>query len=307
MKKNLFTALLMLAASLSFASCNDDNNDGKVIGFEEFETTLPDAKVFLDEHFGSTNGEFDPTQIRKIEIEKNGDYEIEFSNGTEIDFWGNGVWKKVDMNGKDLPQSIATLVPVKAIDYINSNYPNNKIEEIEKKNLELIEIEIKPADIDILFDLNGVVQKDPGTGGNHQPETGLKVTDLPQTAQDFIATHLSAIAVREVKKDVDEYEVEFNGYEIDFDLNGNFKSMEAEALNNVPESVFNDTKIIPNGNLILDYIKTNHSTMRIEELSKLPSYFVGEYKDGYKVELDGKPDLDLLFNKDGRHIATHKD
>ena len=118
---------------------------------------------------------------------------------------------------------------------------------------------------------------------------------------------MSGVAIAEIQKDKNEYEAEFKGYDVDFDLQGNFKSIEAEAPNNVPESVFSDSKVITNGKAVLDYIKANHATMRIEELSKLPSYFVGDYKDGYKVELDGSPDLDLLFDKNGQHIVTYKD
>lgn len=304
--KKLFFTVLIFAGVFSFIACSDDD-DNKQITFEEFVSEQPRAKEFLTKHFASANESFNPADIHRIEVDKDGSYEVKFVNGIEIDFYASGEWEKIDMNGNPLPQSVAALLPIKAIDYINSNYPNNLIEEVERKGTDRIEIEIKPSDIDILFDLNGNVQNDPGTGGSTKPETGLKVTDLPLGAQDFLAAHLKGIAVVEIEKDKDEFEVELQGYDVEFDLDGNFKSIDAETPNSVPESIFRDAKAVANGKLILDYITTNHSGQRIGELSKFPSYFTGDYKDGYKVELKGTPELDVIFNKDGKHLETYID
>ena len=70
---------------------------------------------------------FPNATIVSAETDKQKEFDVHLSDGTEIDFVGNGRWESIK-NYSGLSDS---LVPNKAAEYIKTSYPNIKIIEIE--------------------------------------------------------------------------------------------------------------------------------------------------------------------------------
>lgn len=138
MKKILFT-LSLLVASLFFISCDDDDT---VIGVEEMPTN---AQTFLQTHFPSQ-------EVRRVEQDKDG-YDVYLQNGFEIEFTLTGEWDDVDGHGQQIPASIIALIPESIPAYVNENYPNQFIVEINKEHFGF-EIDLN-NNIELEFDANG--------------------------------------------------------------------------------------------------------------------------------------------------------
>lgn len=116
---------------------------------------------------------------------------------------------------------------------------------------------------------------------------------LPSRAKTLLSKHFKA-KVNFVKVDknllgnVEDYEVVLrNGTEVEFDSEGNLKSVDAGA-NTVPSSL-----LLP---AILTYVKKNCNNQKIVELEI--------NKKNYKVELqDGR---DLIFDRNGNFLREDR-
>ena len=138
MKKNylkLMLAALFLIGSITVTSCSDKDDD-------EIEQTITvnqlptQAQDFLSKYFPGISAK----SIEKQYISNIVMYDVELSNGYEIMFNSEGVWQEVDApDNKTLPSGI---VPSAIEDYVNSNYPDYGINEINKTgegyNVELV-------------------------------------------------------------------------------------------------------------------------------------------------------------------------
>lgn len=116
---------------------------------------------------------------------------------------------------------------------------------------------------------------------------------LPANARTLLSQHFKT-KVHFVKIDknlmgsVNEYEVVLkNGTEVEFDSNGNLKSVNA-GTNGVPSSL-----VLP---AIQTYVKKNCKNQKLVELDI--------YKDKYKIELqDGR---DLVFDRNGNFLREDR-
>lgn len=303
--RKIVLILAVVMSSFILASCSDDDNDNsKAIEFSEM---LADSQDFIKKHFGN-EGAFDESEIRRVEVESNGEYEVLFVNGIEVDFYANGVWKEIDLNGKQLPNSIAMLLPSNALNYISSKYSNSQIEEIEKQGVysetQGFKIELR-GDRDIYFDYLGNVLKDKGE--TSQGENNVAKEDLPESIQLFLSTYFADQQPSKIKLEWDKYEIVYNEdkadeIEVEFFKDGSFKSVDLESENAVVKDII---KGVTKSNLILEYLDANHAGLRIEEFSMAPAILGAKYKDGYIVELDGgKTDYKVYFNASSAHITT---
>ncbi|MDR2040637.1 MAG: PepSY-like domain-containing protein [Bacteroidales bacterium] len=99
--------------------------------------------------------------IREIEKKARHDsngkmYEVELVNGVEIDFNQDGAWLSIDGNDRELPESFIQTLPAGISLYIDTNYPNAYISEIEKENNSYkVEIIRDRNDFELYFDMNG--------------------------------------------------------------------------------------------------------------------------------------------------------
>jgi hypothetical protein len=111
------------------------------------------ARTFITEHYKEN-------LIRIIEQDLDDkDFEVRLKNKTQIDFYSDGVWEKIESkNNKELPKSIVDLLPKEAKTYISKMRPKAKIVKIEniynKKHWE-VEVFSGKEEYELKFDAKG--------------------------------------------------------------------------------------------------------------------------------------------------------
>lgn len=243
-----------------------------------------DAKVFLDTHFAGLT----PAKIEK----DNDSYDVEFTNGTDVEFYLSGEWKEIEVENKvDIPSSIIGLLPAATRSYLDANHYGKRIEKIENK-ISCYELELAGLKDELIFDKQGELISNQGNGNSGNDER-IIYENLPASIKEFLTKHFpDKFAIG--KKDKDEYDIILkDGTEIEFDLNGNLKSVEVIPNKgySVPESVMPEK--------INNYVKTNYPNKLVEEFEIKTN---GYYK--YKVEISGRPETELLFDADGNFLRT---
>ncbi len=113
----------------------------------EFSALPTKAQEFIKTHF--------PSKTISVVFYDNEvfdkDYEVRFSDGTDIDFDSKGEWKSIEMKGGDsVPE---TVIPKEIKSYLNSKHPNTFVVDINKEKRKY-EVELNNS-IDIVFDKNG--------------------------------------------------------------------------------------------------------------------------------------------------------
>lgn len=253
-----------------------NNNKDQIIAYDK----LPQkAKDFIATHF--------PNLITK-EVKSDGvSYEVEFTNNVEIEFNKDGEWLDIDVDNTTMPKSVIGLLPQAINDYLSANHPTTSIEQI-KKRASLFEIELK-NDTKLIFSTDGDLWSIENGNNNSQNNDRVSYTSLPEGIKTILNTHFKGKDnFLFAEKDKSEYEVKLkDGSEIDFDLQGNIKSVEVVPGKSVPSAIIPST--------ITSYVSANYPGKVIEEYEvKLL---------GYKVELSGYPSLELIFDKNGGFIG----
>ena len=303
--KKIFFALTLIVASFTIISCSDSKDDDKRIDYDQLPTL---ARDFIKENFADLE-----SQIKYVEHDKDGTYDVVFRNNVEIEFYSNGDWKDIDLNGYVLPESVALLIPSKALSYVSTTYPGVGIDEIEKignqSATQDFEVDLINDVADILFDYLGNVKRDKqNTDGGNQI---VPIDQLPEASKTFLKKYFEGQTPHKIEKEWDKFEIEYkngvNEVEVDFFNSqtnmGEFKSVGIDGSDEIVRTIMKD--MLPSA---LDYVNQNYGSYKIEEFSKTPSYFTGELAGGYKVEVEqGKTDLDLYFNKNGEFIKSARD
>lgn len=274
-----FLSTLLLCSVFIFAtSCSDDDDDKRI----DFDQLPLKSQTFVKTYFKDA-------VVSKVEQDKNG-YDVDLVGNIELDFDLAGNMVKVDVGANPMPQGIMLLLPVGVTDYISAYHANRKVSEVELK-ASTIEVELY-KDHDLIFDVNGRILQD--HGGIHSPEV-VDPSVLPAASRDFLATHFPSATIIKIEKESDKYDVDLSdGSEIDFYLDGSMKSVDVTAVTGVPQAIMMES--------ITSYIAANYAGRVIVEYSKLPAFFVGEYANGYKVELSGQPEIDVFFNSNGEYL-----
>lgn len=210
----------------------------------------------------------------------NDSYDVKLANSIEVDFDLQGGWKDVDANSSTIPITIIALLPQNLTGYLESNYASRKIESIEKK-VSTYNVELS-GNVDLVFDLQGNLWSVNNESNTNSDGGRVSNSDLPTQAQTILDTYfLQSATVLYVEKDDNKYEVKLSdGSEVEFSASGELLSVEVLPGKSVPDEV------IPAN--ILSYVKANYSTKLVEEFAK-------KYT-GYKVELSGYPEIELLFD-----------
>lgn len=287
MKKTFLTSFAALAILLSATSCDSSdvlpNNNENVIT----PTTLPStAKVFTDTYF--------PNAVYKSTVKLNSPsingsiYDTSLSNGYEIDFDANGNWTEIDGGNQAIPTA---LIPEKINAYIAANYPGLFVVQIENEKTKY-DVELS-NDLDLVFTMQGDFVRIDRDGDNHN-EVVVNPTTLPAAAATLIATHFPTATIRLVEKQNSAnsngtvYDVSLsNGFEIDFDANGNWTEIDG------------DRKAIPAALVpekIRTYVTANYPALLLTAIDKERTY--------YDVELSN--DLDLVFDLQGNFLRIDK-
>ena len=120
---------------------------------KKIETTeLPKpAQEFLQKYFSNTT--IDIAQKDAEHGEKG--YEVKLKDGTEVEFWKDGSYREVDGDDKPIPTEF---IPASVKDYVDKNYPNEKITHIDYGHKDL-DVDLT-NDIDLEFTKEGKILKD---------------------------------------------------------------------------------------------------------------------------------------------------
>ncbi|MDR3056988.1 MAG: PepSY-like domain-containing protein [Prevotella sp.] len=255
-----------------FLAADNDDDDDVVI---EFGNLPESSQTFLNTHFKGLT----PSKVNK----DNDGYDVKYANDTDVEFDLLGNWYKVEVEKDQMPQTVIALFPQKIQDYISSNFSSKKVESIKNK-ISTYEVELN-GDIDLVFDKEGNLWNSNGNNNNNNNGQRLQFSALPQAVQSYLTEHfLTATTFLYAEQDDDEYEVKLaNGTKVDFYIKGDMKSVEVLPGNSVPDSVVLGA--------ILSYVKTNYPDKKIEEYEKKTI--------GFKVELSGYPELELIFDSNG--------
>lgn len=139
MKKRMLFLLVTLMCAVT--SCWA----GKPIAYSEMpaearnfiEQNFPDAKVaFVESYYGIFGSS----------------YEVNFNTGDEVKITSAGEWKEINCEFMTLPEN---LIPSYIKSYLDENFPNVKIEKIEKYK-KYIEVELV-NNVEIKFNYQGMV------------------------------------------------------------------------------------------------------------------------------------------------------
>lgn len=135
--KKFFTVVLIVLTSLGIAKA--DNNE-RTISVEQ----LPQkAQEFLKTYFKDLTVAFIVEETKYYGKE----YEVTYTDRTEIDFQENGEWEKIKCRYTAVPSGI---VPKAIIDFVAKNNPQQTIKKIER-NAYIWEVELHNG-IEIKFD-----------------------------------------------------------------------------------------------------------------------------------------------------------
>ncbi|MBK5720278.1 PepSY-like domain-containing protein [Dysgonomonas sp. Marseille-P4677] len=241
------------------------------------------SQTFLITHFTGV----DVAMVKK----DNDSYDVTLANSLEIDFTLQGEWKDIDANKATIPTSVLVLLPQSINDYIQANHASRKVESMEKK-VSTYEIDLS-GNVDLVFDLQGNLwSEDRGDNNSNHDNDRVSVDVLPTAARTILNTYfLQSVTILYVEKDDNKFEVKLSdGTEVDFSAGGELLSVEVLPSKSVPDA------IIPSK--ILSYVKANYSTRLIEEFEKKYS--------GYKIELSGYPEIELIFDLNGNFKGFDK-
>lgn len=120
--------------------------------------------------------------------------------------------------------------------------------------------------------------------------------ELPQTVQTFLQNHFPGIAIyKTYLKNWGEYKVKLaNGYQIEFDKDGNWEDIENDQHEALPASI---VALLPQA--ACDYIAKEYPNARVYEIEK--------EKRGYEVKLHGDRKIKLYFDTNGNLLRQKND
>lgn len=132
---------LAVAALISLVSVNSMARD-RIIQYAQ----LPQpAKAFIAAHFAGT-------QVSYVKFD-DGKYELRMSDGSEVEFTGNGEWDNVDCEYRAVPKTVLALIPAEISKYVAANFPGASIVKIDKERFS-IQIELD-NDLELVFSKTG--------------------------------------------------------------------------------------------------------------------------------------------------------
>lgn len=138
--KKIFSLVMLTMSMVIFAQ-------DQVIRFNQ----LPQAgQKFITSYFGAK-------QVSAVLMDDDyfsKDYEVILTNGTKIEFDGDGAWTEVDGKRNAIPTGF---VPKSISNYVKKSFPNAKIKKIEKKRFKY-EVELTNG-LDLEFNSRGQFTK----------------------------------------------------------------------------------------------------------------------------------------------------
>ena len=227
---------------------------------------------------------FPQTEILNIKAEDD-EYEVKLRDGTEISFNLSFEWTHIDCEDGTVYNAVpAELVPTEITSYVNTNFPNQQIEQIEKEHYGW-EIELNNGQ-EIKFDTNfNVIGNGGGNGGGSS-------TNYPEI-NTFVETYFPQVGILKVEVDEDDYEVKLtDGTEITFSLAFEWKSVDCDE-----SSVYGivPAELVPEQ--IADYVTANYPTQHIDKIEKKANGWEIELNNGVEIGFDSNFNVTHIDNK----------
>ncbi|MBQ1758596.1 MAG: PepSY-like domain-containing protein, partial [Prevotella sp.] len=250
------------------------NNGGNGVGNN---TEYPDINTFVNTYFSQT-------KILSIKAEDD-EYEVELVDGTEISFNLNFEWTHIDCEESSIYSAVPTeLVPDQITAYVNTNFPDQQIEQIEKENYGW-EIELKNGQ-EIKFYTNFNVFGNGGGNGGGTPNNNIAINT-------FVETYFPQVGIVKVEVDENEYDVKLtDGTEITFNFAFEWKSIDCDE-SNVYGIV--PTELVPEQ--ITAYVITNYPKQHIDKIEKRANGWEIELSNGVEIEFDSYFNVTHIDNK----------
>lgn len=133
-KRIIIGLILMVIPIVSMA-------DGKLS-----KDPLPEnISSFLATHFPNVKVAFYKIEKNILRIES---YDVILTDGTDLEFDGNGVWREIDGEKKALPLSV---IPPQVLKYVNEHFPDQYVVCLEKKKRDRLEVQLNTG-WELLFD-----------------------------------------------------------------------------------------------------------------------------------------------------------
>lgn len=132
--------LMMLFLSLLFIGTTAKADDKPI----DYSKLPKQSQTFIQKYFSGKN-------IALVKMDKelfDTSYEVIFSDGNKVEFEKDGSWKDIDCTYTEVP---AELIPNEIRSYVAKNYPNVKIDKIEKESRGRVSIELS-NNLELLFD-----------------------------------------------------------------------------------------------------------------------------------------------------------
>lgn len=177
-------------------------------------------------------------------------------------------------------------LPSTVQNHLQSTFPNHRIVSAEKDPTIGYEVALEMG-WELYYNLNGsLLHKEKNLGIDD--DRPVAISSLPQTILDYVARNHPQQTIVWAEWDDDEFEIYLsNGFELYFDANGNFISIDWEELidpANLPQSV-------------LSYVSQNYPNATI---------LYAEFDDNYyEVKLDNG--LELYFDYNGTYLGLSAD
>lgn len=118
MKKNLF----VLAAIFTLGVSNVVADNDRLVKKSELPVQ---AQQFINDNFAGV--ELTYAKLERDFLERS--YEVVLADGAKLEFTSKGAWKEVDCRYAEVPTAV---VPQPIREYVNKNYPGEKILKIER-------------------------------------------------------------------------------------------------------------------------------------------------------------------------------
>lgn len=275
-------AIALCALSLTFMSCNEDDNNSDNTVLSEAEIPV-EIKTYITDHFPSNSINRAETEVDDNETF----YNIYLSENFNLEFNSGLTITNIDANSQ-LPNSV---IPQSILDYVSQNYPDNFITDWELES-DYQEVELNNG-LELEFSLEGVfIRVDENNDDDDDNEVILTANEIPSEIKTYVTTHFPnnsiTRAIKETENNVVSYELHLTE-NIELNFNDAFEITEIDGTSKLPDSVIQPA--------ILDYVTLTY-----------PNNFITDWElenDHQQVELDDETELEFTLN--GEFIRIDND